>query len=163
MGFDHQISGISLIHEPGSKVSGGIDSFTAFTDYTGRTCSQTFYHTNYWLVVSNIFYFPFHIWNNVDTGLITPPPPPPPLPPPYRSTRSTRSSEEVSKPNPPNNVIIHSTINDYYKIPMGKDWKDNHKPSDSYEKMRQPMVNHQIPMRKDEKTYGKPSDSYEKR
>lgn len=38
---------ISLIHEPGSKVSGGIDSFTAFTDYTGRTCSQTFYHTNY--------------------------------------------------------------------------------------------------------------------
>ena len=46
---------------------------------------------------------------------------------------------------------------------MGKDWKNNHKPPDSYEKMRQPMVNHQIPMRKDEKTYGKPSDSYEKR
>jgi hypothetical protein len=36
-----------LKHEPGSKVSGGIDSFTGFTDYTGRTCSQTFYHTNY--------------------------------------------------------------------------------------------------------------------
>jgi hypothetical protein len=62
---------------------------------------------------------------NVDPGLITPP---------YRSTRSTRSSEEVQKPNPPNNVTIHSSINDYYKIPMGKDWKTNDKPSDSYEK-----------------------------
>ena len=67
----------------------------------------------------------YQIMVNVDPGLITPP---------YRSTRSTRSSEEVQKPNPPNNVTIHSSINDYYKIPMGKDWKTNDKPSDSYKK-----------------------------
>ena len=74
-----------------------------------------------------LLFFPMDPYN-VDPGLITPP---------YRSTRSTRStrsSEEVQKPNPPNNVTIHSSINDYYKIPMGKDWKTNDKPSDSYKK-----------------------------
>ena len=70
-------------------------------------------------IIANIY-----IYINVYPGLITPP---------YRSTRSTRSSE-VQKPNPPNNVTIHSSINDYYKIPMGKDWKTYGKPSDSYEK-----------------------------
>ena len=45
-----------------------------------------------------------YIYYNDDPGLITPP---------YRSTRSTRSSEEVQKPNPSNNVNIHSSINDY--------------------------------------------------
>ena len=62
---------------------------------------------------------------NVDTGLITPP---------YRSTRSTRSSQGVQKPNPRNNVPIHSSIDDYYKIPMGKDKKTYGKPSESYGK-----------------------------
>ena len=90
---------------------------------------------------------------NVYPGLINPPPP-------YRSTRSTRSSEEVQKPNPPNNVTIHSSINDYYKIPMGKDWKTYGKQSNSYGNIRKLMINHQIPMRKGKKTYGKPSDPY---
>jgi len=35
--------------------------------------------------------------------------------------------------------------------------------SDSYEKKRKSMVNHQNPMRKDKKINGKPSDSYRKR
>jgi hypothetical protein len=60
-------------------------------------------------------------------------------------------------------VTIHSSINDYYKIPIGKDWKTNDKPSGSYGKIRKSMVNHQVPMGKDKKIKGKPSDSYGKR
>ena len=98
-----------------------------------------------------IYIYNTYIIYNVDPGLITPP------------YRSTRSSEEVQKPNPPNNVTIHSSINDYYKIPMGKDWKTYGKQSNSYGNIRKLMINHQIPMRKGKKTYDKPSDSYEKR
>ena len=79
--------------------------------------------------------------NNVYTGLIPPHPP-------YRSTRSTRSSEGVQKPNPPNNVTIHSSINDGYKIPMGQDGKTNDKPWGSYGKIWKWMVNHQIPAKR---------------
>ena len=88
---------------------------------------------------------------NVDPGLINPPP--------IGQLGQQGPVRRSKKPNPPNNVTIHSSINDYYKIPMGKDWKTYGKQSNSYGNIRKLMINHQIPMRKDEKIYDKPSDS----